>query len=118
MLPDAAAFTVSLRDHFSSFALLLPWLMGWGYCRLDRPDGNGSASERSLARWAFVAFRSCFSAGIGEKTPPVKFSAWTSSKSVQDVTAAVNVEFHRDFDRSASSGLKPPLQESFGGQFV
>ena len=38
--------------------------------------------------------------------------------SVQDAIAAVNVEFHRHFDRSASSGLKPPLQESFGGQFV
>ena len=95
--------------------------MGWGYCRLDRPDGNGSASERSLARWAFVAFRSCFSAGIGEKTPALKFSVWTPSNSaisVQEATAAVNVEFHRDFDRSASSGLKLPLQESFGGQFV
>ena len=38
--------------------------------------------------------------------------------SVQGAIAAVNVEFHRHFDRSASSGLKPPLQESFGGQFV
>jgi len=38
--------------------------------------------------------------------------------SVQDATAAVNVELHRHFDRSASSGLKPPLQKSFGGQFV
>src|SRR5260370_18717174 len=38
--------------------------------------------------------------------------------SVQDATAAVNVELHRHFDRSASSGLKPPLQKSFGGKFV
>ena len=38
--------------------------------------------------------------------------------SVQNAIAAVNVEVHRHFDRSASSGLKPPLQESFGSQFV
>ena len=38
--------------------------------------------------------------------------------SVQEAFAAVNVEFHRYFNRSASSGLKPPLQESFGGQFI
>ena len=38
--------------------------------------------------------------------------------SVQDATAAVNVEVHGHFHRPASSGLKPPLQESFGGQFV
>jgi len=37
---------------------------------------------------------------------------------VQDATAAVNVELHRHFDRSASPGLKPPLQKGFGGQFV
>ncbi len=38
--------------------------------------------------------------------------------SVQDAIAALNVEAHWHFDRAVSSGLKPPLQKSFGGQFV
>src|SRR5205085_6798941 len=41
-----------------------------------------------------------------------------SRTSVQDATAAVNVELHRHFDRAGSSRFKPPLQKSFGGQFV
>jgi hypothetical protein len=69
MLPDAVGFTASLQDHFSFFALLLPWLMACGFCRLDRPGGSGSALEQSLAPCFFVAFRSCFSVGIGEKAP-------------------------------------------------
>jgi hypothetical protein len=41
--------------------------MASGFCRLDRLGGSGLAAEQSLARWAFVAFRSCFSVGIGER---------------------------------------------------
>ena len=41
-----------------------------------------------------------------------------NATSVQDATAAVNVEFHRHFDRARASGLKLPLQKSFRGQFV
>jgi hypothetical protein len=41
--------------------------MASGFCRLDRPDGSGSASEQSLAPHAFVAFRSFFLVGIGEE---------------------------------------------------
>jgi hypothetical protein len=37
---------------------------------------------------------------------------------MQDAVAALNGEFHRDFNRAACSGLKLPLQESFHGQFV
>jgi hypothetical protein len=37
---------------------------------------------------------------------------------VQDAITALDVEFHRHFDRAGGSGLKPPLQESLRGQFV
>ncbi len=41
--------------------------MALAFCRLDRPGGSGLALEQSLAGWLFVAFRSCFWAGIVEK---------------------------------------------------
>jgi hypothetical protein len=66
--PMRFGFIAALRGHFSSSALLFHSLTVWGFCRLDRPGGSGSASGQSLALWPFVAFRNCFSAAIGETT--------------------------------------------------
>ena len=41
-----------------------------------------------------------------------------SSTLVQEAIAALNVEFHRHFNRAGSAGFKLPLQKSFDGQFV
>jgi hypothetical protein len=69
MLPDAAAFTATSLDRFSSSALSFHLAMASGFCRSDRPGGSGSALEQSLVHWAFVVFLSCFSVGIGQTVP-------------------------------------------------
>ena len=67
--------------------------------RLARQLGV-SCRIQSLAPWAFVAFRSCFSVGIGEKAPqpnqPMKRTApWRGNSSELATNSASGLSFCR-----------------------
>ena len=82
--------------------------------RLPRRSlGEWNEWDERHGRWVGITtWAECLAVERCGKQPRYK------AMSVQDTFAAVNVELHRHFDGSASSGLKPPLQKRFGGQFV